>query len=261
MSSQALRIETEPHRGASITLNHVTRSFGTLRVLEGIDLAIEPGSFVAIVGQSGSGKSTLLRIIAGLDNHHGGSVAIEKDHEPAVARIMYQEPRLLPWATVIGNVALGLGPHVEGRAALTRARRALDEVGLGDRAAEWPAILSGGQKQRVALARALVSKPDLLVLDEPLGALDALTRIGMQSLLEQVWRDEGFTALLVTHDVSEALTLADRIVLIEDGRIALDLDVPFARPRRRGAVQFGALEEKLLSTLLKSSPRTEEYVI
>jgi len=134
-------------------------------------------------------------------------------------------------------------------------------VGLGDRAADWPAILSGGQKQRVALARALVSKPDLLVLDEPLGALDALTRIGMQSLLEQVWRDEGFTALLVTHDVSEALTLADRIVLIEDGRIALDLDVPFARPRRLGSVQFGALEEKLLSTLLKSSPRNEEYVI
>lgn len=262
MSAQALRIsDTASQSGASITLNTVTRSFGALRVLEGIDLTIEPGSFVAIVGQSGSGKSTLLRIIAGLDADYGGRVLIEKNHVPAVARIMYQEPRLLPWATVIGNVAVGLGPDVESKFALTRARRALDAVGLGDRAADWPAILSGGQKQRVALARTLVSKPDLLVLDEPLGALDALTRIAMQSLLEQVWRDEGFTALLVTHDVTEALTLADRIVLIENGRIALDIDVPFARPRRRGAVQFGALEEQLLSTLLKTSPRTEEYVI
>ena len=261
MSVQARRNEPVERRGASIALTQVTRSFGTLHVLEGIDLTIEPGSFVAIVGQSGSGKSTLLRIIAGLDDNHGGNVIIAKDHAPSITRIMYQEPRLLPWATVIGNVAMGLGPHVESRTALTRARRALDDVGLGDRAADWPAILSGGQKQRVALARALVSKPDLLVLDEPLGALDALTRIGMQSLLEQVWRDEGFTALLVTHDVTEALTLADRIVLIEDGRIALDLDVPFARPRRRGSVQFGALEEKLLSTLLKSTLRSEEYAI
>ena len=244
-----------------LEITNLSKKFGGFSALSNIDLKVEQGTVHGIIGPNGSGKSTLLRIIAGLDAHHGGSVAIEKDNEPAIARIMYQEPRLLLWATVIGNVALGLGPDVESRTALTRARRALDEVGLGDRASDWPAVLSGGQKQRVALARALVSKPDLLVLDEPLGALDALTRIGMQSLLEQVWHEEGFTALLVTHDVSEALTLADRIVLIEDGRIALDIDVPFERPRRRGAVQFGALEEKLLSTLLKSSSRTEEYVI
>jgi sulfonate transport system ATP-binding protein len=134
-------------------------------------------------------------------------------------------------------------------------------VGLGDRGGEWPDVLSGGQKQRVALARALVSKPDLLVLDEPLGALDALTRIGMQSLLKRVWFEQGFTAILVTHDVTEALTLADRVVLIENGRIALDLPIPFARPRRRGSVQFGELEEHLLTALLKSKSQAEEYVI
>jgi sulfonate transport system ATP-binding protein len=248
-------------RGASVRLNHVTRGFGAISVLNGIDLQIEPGSFVAIVGQSGSGKSTLLRIIAGLDHDFGGSVAIDAGGEAVAARIMYQEPRLLPWSSVIANVAIGLGPDAETRPSLARARLALDAVGLGDRSAEWPSVLSGGQKQRVALARALVSKPDLLVLDEPLGALDALTRIEMQSLLERVWREEGFTALLVTHDVAEALTLADRIVLIEDGKIALDVDVPFARPRRRGAVQFGELEEKLLNALLKSNRRVEDYTI
>ena len=253
--------DTMAERGASVRLKQVKRNFGHLSVLDGVDLEIEPGSFVAIVGQSGSGKSTLLRIIAGLDQDFGGSVAIDAEGETVSARIMYQEPRLLPWASVISNVAVGLGPDVETRTAFSRARLALDAVGLGDRSADWPAVLSGGQKQRVALARALVSKPDLLVLDEPLGALDALTRIEMQSLLERVWREEGFTALLVTHDVAEALTLADRIVLIEDGKIALDLDVPFARPRRRGAVQFGELEEKLLSALLKTARRTEDFVI
>jgi sulfonate transport system ATP-binding protein len=261
MTALAYAKPHESKRGASVRLKHVTRRFGSLSVLDGVDLTIEPGSFVAIVGQSGSGKSTLLRIIAGLDRDFGGSVAIDAGGEAVAARIMYQEPRLLPWASVIANVAIGLGPDVETRVSFSRARLALDAVGLGDRSAEWPAVLSGGQKQRVALARALVSKPDLLVLDEPLGALDALTRIEMQALLERVWREEGFTALLVTHDVAEALTLADRIVLIEDGKIALDVDVPFARPRRRGAVQFGELEEKLLNALLKSNRRTEDYSI
>ncbi len=261
MTALAFASQNGIQRGASVHLTHVTRSFGAISVLEGIDLSIDPGSFVAIIGQSGSGKSTLLRIIAGLDRDYGGSVAIDAGGEAVAARIMFQEPRLLPWSTVIGNVVIGLGPEVETRAAFAKARLALDAVGLGDRSAEWPSILSGGQKQRVALARALVSKPDLLVLDEPLGALDALTRIEMQGLLERVWKEEGFTALLVTHDVSEALTLADRIVLIEDGKIALDLDVPFARPRRRGAVQFGQLEEKLLNALLKTNLAPQDYTI
>lgn len=247
--------------GARVIVNDVRRSFGDLSVLDGVELSIDPGSFVAVIGQSGSGKSTLLKILAGLDDQFEGEVSITTTDGPAVTRIMYQEPRLLPWATVVGNVALGLGPQSDHRAALIHARQALDAVGLGDRAAEWPANLSGGQKQRVALARALVSHPDLLVLDEPLGALDALTRIGMQSLLETVWQREGFTALLVTHDVTEALTLADRIVLIEKGRIAFDIEVPFERPRRRGAVQFGLLEERLLNRLLKSTSHREDFVI
>jgi sulfonate transport system ATP-binding protein len=262
MTALATKPRAAQTRGASVSLHNITRSFGDTPVLKGIDLDVRPGEFIAIVGQSGSGKSTLLRIIAGLDQGFEGSFTVgDTASEKASSRIMYQEPRLLPWASVIENVAFGLGP-VSGRdRAFSRARTALEAVGLGDRGAEWPDVLSGGQKQRVALARALVSRPDVLVLDEPLGALDALTRIGMQSLLERVWQEEGFTALLVTHDVTEALTLADRVVLIENGRIALDLDIPFARPRRRGAVQFGALEDELLTTLLKSKSQIEEYII
>jgi len=248
--------------GASVTLRSITRRFGDKSVLEGIDLAVKPGEFVAIVGQSGSGKSTLLRIIAGLDGDFGGSLTISgAGGAKTAARIMYQEPRLLPWASIIDNVAFGLGPTPDRSNALSKARKALEAVHLADRGPEWPDVLSGGQKQRVALARALVSRPDLLVLDEPLGALDALTRISMQSLLEKVWQDEGFTALLVTHDVTEALTLADRVVLIENGQIALDIQVPFARPRRRGSVQFAALADELLSAVLKTKSQTEEYVI
>lgn len=249
-------------RGTSVSLRDITRHFGHTAVLNGINLEVNSGEFVAIVGQSGSGKSTLLRIIAGLDPQYGGNRTIKgSSDEKAAARIMYQEPRLLPWASLIENVAFGLGPQRDKKRAFSLARQALEAVQLGGRGGEWPEVLSGGQKQRVALARALISRPDLLVLDEPLGALDALTRIGMQSLLERVWQEEGFTAILVTHDVTEALTLADRVVLIENGKIALDLEIPFARPRRRGSVQFGALEEKLLATLLKSNAQTQEYVI
>lgn len=262
MNPQPSKPNRATTRGASLSLRGITRQFGPISVLDGVDLEVKPGSFVAIIGQSGSGKSTLLRIIAGLDAEFGGDriIAGASGHQTS-ARIMYQEPRLLPWASVIENVAFGLGPQRDQKKAFSLARTALEAVRLGDRGAEWPDVLSGGQKQRVALARALISHPDLLVLDEPLGALDALTRIGMQGLLERVWQDEGFTAILVTHDVAEALTLADRVVLIENGRIALDLEIPFARPRRRGSVQFGALEEELLTTLLKSNAQTQEYVI
>ena len=151
---------------------------------------------------------------------------------------------------MLGNVEVGLGPARCEADARVRALDALEAVGLADRAEEWPSTLSGGQKQRVALARALVSRPAFLALDEPLGALDALTRIEMQGLLESVWRRERFTAVLVTHDVAEAVTLADRIVLIEDGAIALDVPVDIERPRKRGAPAFGALEERILERLL-----------
>jgi sulfonate transport system ATP-binding protein len=259
----SLSYAPEPEtRGASIAIRNVGRKFAGKTVLADIELDIQPGEFIAIVGQSGCGKSTLLRIIAGLDHDYSGNVLIENEgSDSASARIMYQEPRLLPWASVIDNVALGLGPGIAKADALIRARTALDAVGLGDRGSEWPQVLSGGQKQRVALARALVSRPDVLVLDEPLGALDALTRIGMQQLLERVWLEEGFTAILVTHDVVEALTLADRVVLIEHGEIALDFKVPFARPRKRSAVPFVTLEERLLAALLHTNHQPVDYVI
>ena len=165
---------------------------------------------------------------------------------------MFQEPRLLPWARVVDNVEVGLGASGPRRgAAGARARGAATQVGLLDKAGNWPAILSGGQRQRVALARALVSRPRLLALDEPLGALDALTRIEMQALLERVWLGQGFTAVLVTHDVAEAVALADRVLVVEDGRISLDLPVDAPRPRHRGDADLAAIEGRILDHLFR----------
>jgi sulfonate transport system ATP-binding protein len=242
--------------GAPVTLRGIVKAFGAKKVLRGLDLDVAAGQFVAIVGRSGCGKSTLLRLIAGLDAPDAGAVGFEAGGESGanvVPLVMFQEPRLLPWANVIANVEVGLGARRREADARRRALDALAAVGLADRAADWPGTLSGGQKQRVALARALVSRPRFLALDEPLGALDALTRIEMQSLLETAWRREGFTALLVTHDVAEAVTLADRIVLLEDGAVALDLDVALPRPRLRGSPEFGRLEETILDRLLGPS--------
>ena len=170
---------------------------------------------------------------------------------------MFQEPRLLPWARVADNVAVGLTGLVRGAAARERALAILGEVGLADRAGDWPSVLSGGQRQRVALARALVGQPQILALDEPLGALDALTRIEMQELLERVWLRQSFTAVLVTHDVAEAVVLADRIVVLDQGRIVLDLDVPLPRPRRHGAPEVARLEARVLAQLLGGDAQRE----
>jgi sulfonate transport system ATP-binding protein len=240
---------------ASFVLRGIVKAFGDKKVLRGLDLDVAAGQFVAVIGRSGCGKSTLLRLIAGLDAPDAG--AIDFDGTVGVApRVMFQEPRLLPWANVIANVEIGLGARRREAGARQRALDALAAVGLADRAADWPGALSGGQKQRVALARALVSRPRVLALDEPLGALDALTRIEMQSLLESAWQREGFAALLVTHDVAEAVTLADRIVLLEDGAVALDLEVALPRPRLRGATEFGRLEEIILDRLLGCARRS-----
>ena len=236
-------------RGASVEVTGVSKGYAGRRVLQEADLHIAPGEFIAIVGRSGCGKSTLLRLLAGLEPADAGAILLDGDAQAAHQsdiRIMFQDARLLPWKRVLDNVALGLtGPD-----AKERAREALAQVGLADRAKEWPAVLSGGQRQRVALARALVHTPRLLLLDEPLGALDALTRIEMHRLIERLWLRHGFTALLVTHDVSEAVALADRVVLIEDHRIALDERVLLPRPRARGQA-FAAYEERILDRVLQ----------
>ena len=238
--------------GAPVVARALGKSYGDNVVLRGLDLDVPAGQFVAIVGRSGCGKSTLLRLIAGLEAPDAGRVALgTQDERPSdSARVMFQEPRLLPWANVIDNVTVGLGAGADRRDGRARAIEALDRVGLADRAGEWPSVLSGGQKQRVALARALVSRPRLLALDEPLGALDALTRIEMQRLLESVWLRERFTAILVTHDVAEAITLADRIVLIEKGAITLDVRVDLPRPRRHTSPDAAELEARILARLL-----------
>jgi sulfonate transport system ATP-binding protein len=235
----------------AVELRGVRKQYGERTVLADLDLSIERGSFVSIVGRSGCGKSTLLRLVAGLETPTAGT--LEKRAEGRATnttafdtRIMFQDARLLPWKSVLQNVMLGLG-----RGAREDARAVLAEVGLIERANDWPAQLSGGQRQRVALARALVHRPQLLLLDEPLGALDALTRIEMHALIERLWREHRFTALLVTHDVQEAVALGDRILLIDEGRIALDLPVPLARPRERASAGFATLEDRVLRKVLK----------
>jgi sulfonate transport system ATP-binding protein len=245
-------------RGLSLTIRDLRKSFGDNEVLRGIDLHISAGQSVAIVGRSGCGKSTLLRLIAGLDTATAGSIDFGEEVRAEDIRVMFQEPRLLPWARVLSNVEVGLGRERTSADAQARAESALVEVGLADKRSQWPAVLSGGQKQRVALARALVSQPRVLAFDEPLGALDALTRISMQRLLERVWHDQGFTAILVTHDVSEAVALADRVLVIEHGIIAHDIDVDIPRPRRRGSAQLAALEGSILKNLLQGTEDTSD---
>jgi sulfonate transport system ATP-binding protein len=248
------RDRLEPsQRGLPLTIRGLRKSFGNNEVLRGIDLHIPAGQFVAIVGRSGCGKSTLLRLIAGLETADAGHIGLGESARPEDVRVMFQEPRLLPWARVLSNVEVGLGRDRASGDAQARAEKALAEVGLDDKRAEWPAVLSGGQKQRVALARALVSRPRILAFDEPLGALDALTRISMQRLLERVWRDQAFTAILVTHDVAEAVALADRVLVIENGRVAYDINIDIARPRRRGSADLAALEGSILRNLLQSA--------
>jgi sulfonate transport system ATP-binding protein len=239
-------------RGLALTIRDLRKSYGDNAVLRGIDLHIPAGQSVAIVGRSGCGKSTLLRLIAGLERADAGTISFGEPTRPEDIRVIFQEPRLLPWARVLSNVEVGLGRDRHLPDAQARAGQALLEVGLDIKRSEWPASLSGGQKQRVALARALVSHPRVLALDEPLGALDALTRISMQRLLERVWLDQGFTAILVTHDVTEAVALADRVLIIEGGRIAHDVKVEIDRPRQRGSADLAALEGTILRELLRT---------
>ncbi|EKT4467155.1 aliphatic sulfonates ABC transporter ATP-binding protein [Pseudomonas putida] len=235
-------------RGIPLAVQGVRKAFGQREVLRGIELRIPAGQFVAIVGRSGCGKSTLLRLLAGLDQPSAGQLlagAAPLAQAREETRLMFQDARLLPWKKVIDNVGLGLSGNWRADAL-----QALEAVGLAERANDWPAALSGGQKQRVALARALIHKPRLLLLDEPLGALDALTRIEMQQLIERLWHQHGFTVLLVTHDVNEAVAVADRVILIEDGAVGLDLAIDLPRPRARGSHRLAALESEVLDRVL-----------
>ncbi|WP_413381013.1 ABC transporter ATP-binding protein [Alkalihalobacillus sp. 1P02AB] len=233
-----------------IQLEDVGKSFGDKDVLKKIELFVEKGEFVSIVGKSGCGKSTLLKLVAGLDRVTKGSIKIN-DHEvkgiPENVRMIFQNGRLLPWKSVLENVGLGLKGEWKAK-----AEQALADVQLEDRKKEWPSVLSGGQQQRVSLARALVHSPALLLMDEPLGALDALTRLEMQQLVERLWQEQGFTAVLVTHDIEEAVVLSDRVILIEDGQIVLEQKVNLSRPRSRTNTTFTKTVETILTRVLDS---------
>ncbi len=240
-----------PERSGSAHIRNLTRQFGPAArpVLDALDLDIQPGEFVALLGASGSGKTTLLRTLAGLD-------PVPEDAVVALPRpvaVAFQQPLLLPWKSVWRNVALGLPEGTKDRKtggdARARAEAALAEVGLEHRLDAWPATLSGGEAQRVALARALVREPGLLLLDEPFAALDALTRLRMHALVLDLWARHRPAALLVTHDVDEAVALADRVLVLAGGRIVLDLPNDAARPRRRDTASFAAMRDRLLDRL------------
>ncbi|CUU58208.1 sulfonate transport system ATP-binding protein [Parafrankia irregularis] len=224
----------------AVTVRNLRRSFGDTTVIDDLSLSVPAGQFVCLLGRSGCGKSTLLRILADLDNEISGEVQIASRR--AVA---FQSPRLLPWKRVWRNVVLGL----PGRPDRARALAALTEVGLADRADAWPKTLSGGEAQRASLARALVRDPELMLLDEPFGALDALTRIRVQGLVEQLWQRHRPAILLVTHDVEEALLLADRALVMEDGVISHSVDVTLPRPRTVTDPAFVELRAELLARL------------
>ncbi len=241
-------------QGVALRVEGAGKRFGTRQVLQDVNLDIAAGQFLSVVGRSGCGKSTLLRLLAGLDTATQGRIRLDgtaTDQARQDTRIMYQDARLLPWQTVADNVALGLAGNRHDVRKI--ALEALSQVGLAERADDWPSLLSGGQRQRVALARALAHRPRLLLLDEPLGALDALTRIEMQQLIERLWQQYRFTAVLVTHDVAEAIALADRVILVDHGTVSLDLDISLARPRLRGEPEYAALEGQVLNRLLQNT--------
>ncbi|MFE2051054.1 ABC transporter ATP-binding protein [Streptomyces sp. NPDC059459] len=251
MATHAGGLNTTEDRTA-VRIENLVRSFDGRTVLDGLDLSIAPGEFVALLGRSGSGKSTLLRALAGLDHEVAGSGDLTA---PDHVSVVFQDARLLPWKRILDNVVLGLsGPFAE-----ERGRAALAEVGLAGRERGWPVELSGGEQQRVSLARSLVREPQLLLADEPFGALDTLTRLRMHALLRRLCERHRPAVLLVTHDVDEAIALADRIVVLDRGRIAADLPVDVPAPRRQGSTAYAALRGRLLARLgvdSDATPRT-----
>jgi sulfonate transport system ATP-binding protein len=225
----------------AVELRGVAKAFDGRSILAGLDLSIRPGEFVALLGASGSGKTTLLRILSDLDSADEGVIRV-----PKARSVVFQEPRLILSRKVWRNVVVG-----QPRRAATRnaADAALDEVNLASHGNAWPRTLSGGEAQRVALARALVREPGLLLLDEPFAALDALTRLRIHDLVARLWQRHNPAVLLVTHDVDEAVLLADRAVVLKDGHLVVDLPVDLPRPRARDDTRFGQLRGQLLTAL------------
>ncbi|GGO48533.1 ABC transporter ATP-binding protein [Streptomyces lasiicapitis] len=241
-----------PHGGETVSqhptvvrVDGLTRAFDGRPVIDRLQLDVQAGEFVALLGRSGCGKSTLLRILAGLDRDIEGTVLV-----PRRKAVAFQAPRLMPWKRVWRNVLLGL----PGRPERAVAERALEEVGLSHRSQAWPKTLSGGEAQRASLARALVREPDLLLLDEPFGALDALTRVKAQRLVDELWQRRGCAVLLVTHDVEEAVLLADRVLVMDDGVIAHEQRIDLPRPRDIADPRFAALRTGLLERLGVEAP-------
>ncbi|MBY5765261.1 ABC transporter ATP-binding protein [Rhizobium leguminosarum] len=237
-----------PHPGKlkpankAVHVRDLARRFATKTIFDGVDLDIEEGEFVALLGRSGSGKSTFLRALAGLDHGVEGTGTLET---PESLSVVFQDARLLPWRTVIQNVTLGL----TGASGQEAGRKALAEVGLAGRETAWPNQLSGGEQQRVALARSLVREPALLLADEPFGALDALTRLKMHDLLRELCARHRPAVLLVTHDVDEAISLAERILVLDEGRLIEDLKIDLPTPRDHGDPRFAQFRIHLLSRL------------
>jgi NitT/TauT family transport system ATP-binding protein len=251
-------VSTTTARGVGVAVRAVTHGFQLhgqpLPVLDGISFDVAAGSFVALLGPSGCGKSTLLRLVAGLESPTTGEILADGTPVtgPDPSRVVvFQDPSLYPWRTVEGNVRLGLEARRVPGDRTARVHEALELVGLRDFAKAHPHHLSGGMAQRTALARALVNEPSVLILDEPLGQLDSLTRLTMQSELVRLWQQEGFTGLLVTHDVEEALILANRIIVLSDrpARVLADLPVDLPYPRHRDDPQLQHLRAEVLQLM------------
>ena len=247
-----------PAVGASLDVEHVSHAFdidgSVLPVLDDVNFSVKPGEFVALLGPSGCGKSTLLRLVAGLEPPRSGSLREDGDviAGPFPSRVVvFQDPTLFPWRTVWNNVALGLEAQGILKSQRQRVDAAIELVGLSQFRNAYPHQLSGGMAQRVALARALVNDPKILILDEPLGKLDSLTRITMQAELVALWQRKGFTTLLVTHDVEEALFLANRVIVFSDrpARIRADIAVDRPYPRHRGDPALAELRRHILGLL------------
>ena len=247
----------ESNKGYPIEIKDLNKKFGSINVLRDFNLTIEAGDFVAIVGRAGTGKSTLLRMIAGLDSLDSGSLKVNGNEISGVdktIRTVFQKANLLPWRNIIKNVIFGTVDKNEAAAA-----QILEKVGLINKKYEWPKILTDGEKQRVSLARALAGNPKIVLLDDPLGTLDVLTKMDIQHVIEKLWLEMGFTAVLVTHDVSEAARLANRVILLDKNNVTMDLQITLPRPRLKDN-DTGYFEQYIFNKLMEEENIQAESV-